>query len=225
LSWEDMEVSMRQTAEVAFRQYRLNQWVRTDGEGWLPTGALDQCFDHEARLDESRPVWVGVDMALKHDSIAVVVAQPQDGRVVVEAKIWHPDAAAMDVAAVEHHLRELHLKYRVVEFAYDPAYFQRSAEVLLDDGLPMLEFPQSTARMVPACGTLYELIVGGQLRLRAEPMFVDQLLSPAQRQTDQGWRLSKGKSKRKIDAAIAAAMAVDRATRRSSQVEPGFFAV
>ena len=225
LSWEDMDVSMRQTAEVAFRQYRLNQWVRTDGEGWLPTGALDQCFDHEARLDESRPVWVGVDMALKHDSIAVVVAQPQDGRVVVEAKIWHPDAAAMDVAAVEHHLRELHRRFRVVEFAYDPAYFQRSAEVLLDDGLPMLEFPQSTARMVPACGTLYELIVGGQLRLRAEPMFVDQLLSPAQRQTDQGWRLSKGKSKRKIDAAIAAAMAVDRATRRSSQVEPGFFVV
>ena len=225
LSWEDMEISMQQTAETAFRQYRLNQWVRTDGESWLPTGALEQCFDAGASLDESLPVWVGVDMALKHDSIAVVTAQPQADRVVVEAKIWHPDAAAMDVAAVEQHLRALHRRFRVVEFAYDPAYFQRSAEVLLDDGLPMLEFPQSTQRMVPACGTLYELIVGGKLRLRAEPMFVDQLLSPAQRQTDQGWRLSKGKSKRKIDAAIACAMAVDRATRRSQTVEPGFFVV
>ena len=224
LSWEDMEVSVQQTAEVAFRQYRLNQWVRTDGEGWLPTGALEQCFG-DFRLRDGEPVWVGVDMALKHDSIAVVVAQPQDGRMVLDAKIWHPDAQAMDVAAVEAHLRDLHRRFRVQEFAYDPAYFQRSAEMLLDDGLPMLEFPQSTQRMVPACGTLYELIVGGVVGLRAEPMFVDQLLSPAQRQTDQGWRLSKGKSKRKIDAAIAAAMAVDRATRRSQVIEPGFFVV
>ena len=126
---------------------------------------------------------------------------------------------------MEAHLRDLHRRFRVQEFAYDPAYFQRSAEMLLDDGLPMLELPQSPQRMVPACGTLYELIVGGVVGLRAEPMFVDQLLSPAQRQTDQGWRLSKGKSKRKIDAAIAAAMAVDRATRRSQVIEPGFFVV
>jgi hypothetical protein len=28
LDMEDMEVSMNQTAEVAFRRYRLNQWVR-----------------------------------------------------------------------------------------------------------------------------------------------------------------------------------------------------
>jgi phage terminase large subunit-like protein len=37
-------------------------------------------------------------------------------------------------------------------------------------------------------------------------------LSASQRQTDSGWRLSKGKSKRKIDACIAMVMALDRAT-------------
>jgi phage terminase large subunit-like protein len=110
--------------------------------------------------------------------------------------------------------------------AYDPAFFQRSAEVLADDGLPMVEFPQSTARMVPACGTLYEMIVGGRLAINHDPMFIDQLLSPAQRQTDSGWRLSKGKSKRKIDAAIATVIAVDRATRRQEVAPmPGFFVV
>jgi hypothetical protein len=41
-----------------------------------------------------------------------------------------------------------------------------------------------------------------------------------------GWRLSKGKSRRKIDAAIALAMAVDRATRKTDTIpEPGFFVV
>jgi hypothetical protein len=34
------------------------------------------------------------------------------------------------------------------------------------------------------------------------------------RQTDIGWRLSKGKSKRKIDAALALVMALNRTTTR-----------
>ena len=221
---EDMEVSVRQTAEMSFRRFRLNQWTQAQ-DSWLPAGALNACVS-DLELDAELPVFVGVDMALKHDSIAVVVAQPrEDGRVVCRAKIWHPDSA-MDVSAVEAHIRRLAHDWRVVEVAYDPAFFQRSAEVLADDGLPMVEFPQSTARMVPACGTLYEMIVGGKLAINNDPMFIDQLLSPAQRQTDSGWRLSKGKSKRKIDAAIACVIAVDRATRRQEVAPtPGFFVV
>ena len=226
LDMDDMEVSMMQTAEVSYRRYRLNQWVRTDGESWLPKGAWEQCRS-EDQLDPNIPVFVGIDMALKHDSIAVVVAQPQEsGRVVTRAKIWHPDGGAMDVAAVEQHIRELGREFTVQEFAYDPAFFQRSAEAMSDEGFTMVEFSQSTARMVPACGTLYEFIVNARLAHNGDPVFTDQVLSAAQRSTDMGWRLSKGKSKRKIDAAIALAMAVDRATRRVESVQqPGFFVV
>ena len=98
------------------------------------------------------------------------------------------------------------------EFAYDPAYFQRSSEILTDDGLPMVEFPQSRARMIPACGNAFEMIVNQRVAHDGSPQFVDQVLSAAQRMTDEGWRLSKGKSKRKIDAAIALVIALDRAT-------------
>ena len=44
--------------------------------------------------------------------------------------------------------------------------------------------------------------------------FTDQVLSAVPRQTDTGWRLSKGKSKRKIDACIALVIALSRATER-----------
>jgi phage terminase large subunit-like protein len=225
LDLEDMEVSMNQTAEIPYRRYRLNQWVRQEDSPWLPMGGWEQC-QSELGLDAELPAFVGIDMALKHDSIAVVVAQPRDGRIVVRAKIWHPDAHAMDVAAVEAYLRELHLNFNVREFAYDPAFFQRTAEVLADDGLPMVEFPQSAQRMVPAIGTLYEAIVGQVLAHDGDPMFTDQVLSAVPRQTDAGLRLSKGKSKRKIDAAIACAIAVDRATRREEVAPmPGFIVV
>jgi phage terminase large subunit-like protein len=224
LDIEDMEVSMNQTAEVAYRRYRLNQWVRTDGESWLPAGAWELCRS-DMQLKPDLPMFVGVDMALKHDSIAVVIAQPQDNRVVVRAKIWHPDANAMDVSAVEQHIRDINREFNVVENAYDPAFFQRSAEVLSENHV-MVEFPQSAARMIPACGNLYELIVNQVIAHDGDPMFADQVLSAAQRQTESGWRLSKGKSKRKIDAAIALAIASDRATSKQEVAPtPGFFVV
>jgi phage terminase large subunit-like protein len=115
------------------------------------------------------------------------------------------------------YLRDLHRNLNVIEIAYDPAYFQRSAEVLADDALPMVEFPQTGSRMIPACGHTYEMIINGRIAHDGSPNFTDQVLSAAQRMTDQGWRLSKGKSKRKIDACIAMVMAVDRATRRAEE--------
>jgi phage terminase large subunit-like protein len=208
----DMRTAVQQTDEAAFRRWRLNQWVRAQ-ESWLPAGAWEQCAD-DRPLRDDLPIWVGIDMALKHDSIAVVLAQPQDGIVVTRAHIWQPQDEGVDVAGVEHHLRALHKQYQVREFVYDPAYFQRSAEALADDGLPMVEFPQSAARMIPACGHAYEMIVNGTVTHDGSPTYTDQVLSAAQRMTDTGWRLSKGKSKRKIDACIALVMALDRATSR-----------
>lgn len=217
LSEEDLEVASKQTTESAFRRWRLNQWVRTQ-ESWLPAGTWEACRG-DAGLKETLPIWVGVDMALKHDSVAVVIAQPQEAGVVLRSKIWQPAEEGLDVLAVERFLRELHNRYEVREFAYDPAYFQRSAEALIDDGLPMVEYPQSSQRMVPACGHAYELIVNRKVIHDGTATFTDQVLSAAQRVTDQGWRLSKGKSKRKIDACIAMVMALDRATTKTKPQE------
>ena len=215
LDIEDMEVSARQTSEMAFRRFRLNQWVRTQ-ESWLPVGSWEQCTG-TTTIDVDRECFVGIDMALKHDSIAVVLAQVQeDDTVHVSATIWHPDLEGIDIQSIEQHLRTLHNDYNVREFAYDPAYFQRSAEALMDDGLPMLEYPQSSQRMIPACGNAYDLIMAKKIVHDGSPMFTDHVLSAAQRMTDVGWRLSKGKSRRKIDAAIAMCMALDRATRKAT---------
>lgn len=211
LSLEDMESSVKQSTEAAFRRFRLNQWVRVE-ESWLPPGAWEKLASDKT-INNIDPVYVGVDMALKHDSIAVVLAQTQEDQIVLESKIWFPKDTGIDVSEIEEHLRYLHRTLNVQEFAFDPAYFQRSAQALSDDGLPMVEFPQTGSRMIPACGHTYELIVNGKISHNGSPAFTDQVLSAAQRMTDQGWRLSKGKSKRKIDACIAMVMAVDRATR------------
>ena len=222
---EDMEIAVRQTSEVSVRRYRLNQWVRTAADSWLPQGAWELC---RSTLDlvPGAATWVGVDMALKRDTTAVVLVQHVEGKVVARAKIWLPDGGVLDVSAVESYLREIAQQYDLQEIAYDPAFFQRTAEALAEDGFPMVEYPQSPQRMVPACGNLYELIVNQKLAHDGNPIFSDQVLSAAQKVKDSGWTLSKGKSKRKIDAVIALAMASDRATMTPEPVaEPGFFVV
>lgn len=214
LDLEDMESSAKPgaTTEFAFRRFRLNQWSRAS-ESWLPAGAWDLC-EGVPDLDPDLPCWVGIDMALKHDSIAVVVAQPQEnGTIHVQCRIWRPAGQTIDIASVEAHLRQLHTVLNVKTFAYDPAYFERSAQALEDDGLPMEEFPQSAKRMVPACKTAYSLICNQQIVHAGAPSFTEQVLAAEIRQTDEGWRISKGKSKkRKIDAGVALVIALDRAT-------------
>lgn len=225
LDEEDLVNSIKQSSETSVRRYKLNQWVRSQ-ESWLPAGAWESCTEHDAGLEPGAPTWVGVDMALKHDSIAIVCVQKHSDRFVARAQIWHPENAGVDVQEIEQYIRGLHREYQLVEVAFDPAYFQRSAEVLFDDGIPMVEFPQSANRMVPACGQAYELIVSGKVAHDGSPTFTDQVLSAAQRMTDNGWRLSKGKSRRKIDAAIALVMALDRASRRPpEEMVPMFYNV
>lgn len=221
LDLEDMEASARQTQEMAFRRYRLNQWTRSS-ESWLPPGAWERNAGSPI-IEPDRPTFVGVDMALKHDSIAVVTAQmDDDGQTHLLSRIWFPGDDKIDVATIENYLRELHRRYTLAAVAYDPAYFERSAQVLEDDGLPMVEFPQSPQRMVPACQVAYEAINSDRIVHDGSPAFTDQVLSAAIRETDNGWRLSKGKSKRKIDAAIAMVMALSLATARPD-TEPQFF--
>lgn len=195
-------------------RYFANRWVSATRESWLPSGAWPACRG-DATLIPGAPTWVGVDMALKHDSIAVVAVQKHAGRYRTQARIWFPNESTIDVAAVENHLRELHALYTLVEVPYDPAFFVRSAQVLQDDGLPMVEFNQSAARMVPACQTAYELICTGQVVHDGDPVFADQVESAVPRETDGGWRISKGKSKRKIDASIGLVMALSRAATTS----------
>lgn len=224
LDIEDMRSGVMQTSETSFRRFRLSQWVRSQ-ESWLPAGSWDQCVS-DVELVDGAPTWVGVDMALKHDSIAIVYTQSIDGVWVMRSKIWLLDGNSVDVVEVENFLRELHQRYALQEVAFDPAFFQRSAEQLHDDGLPMVEFPQSANRMVPACGQAYEMIAQQKVAHDGSPTFTDQVLSAAQRMTDTGWRLSKGKSRRKIDAAIAMVMCLDRATTREApQLVPMFFNV
>jgi phage terminase large subunit-like protein len=218
--------------EAVFRRYFCNQWTRSI-EAWLPFGAWEACADPSLELDPALPLHVGVDVALRNDSTAVVAAQRQGERTVVRAKVWEnpysPDDPrhgewSLNIFEVETHLRDLREQFPAPAcelndevlpgpgFAYDPAYFQRSAQVLAGDGLTMIEFKQHDSNMISASQSLYQLVVEGKLAHDGDPILARHVGNATADQKPRGWRLTKPKgSRRKIDAAIACAIAAFRA--------------
>lgn len=197
-----------------FQRYHLNQWTRIEEQSWISAEQWDSCEDKDMDLLQGAETFVGIDMALRHDTCAVAYGQKDENGVVrVKSQIWHPQGENyLDVQEIEAFIVKLATKYKLMEVAYDPAFMERTAQVLLDRGINMVNFPQTHSRMIPSCGNAYEMIANNKVIHEGDPEFTDQVLSAAQKVTDMGWRLSKGRSKRKIDSAIAMVMMLDRIT-------------
>lgn len=209
--------------EHEFRRYHLAQWVDAPIDSWLSDkpGAWEACVG-DASIPDQAEVFAGIDMALHHDSIAVAIAHRRDdGRMAVQARVWEPVAGKLDHLDVMEHIRSLARRYTLVSASYDPRFFEVPAQLLIDEGLAMIETPQSPERMVPACGHAYGLIVNGQIVHDGSPTLTDHIKSAVQRTSERGWTLSKGKSKRKIDGCIAMVLALWEAERRHEAAEEG----
>lgn len=215
---EDMEDRSRRMPETDFRTKRLNIWI-TSFNAWLPVGAWTAC-QSDLEIPEGADVWAAVDVALYHDSTAVVYVANIDGRYVVRSRVWKPAGGKIDVAEVMQHIRGLADRYHLQRVVYDPRFFDIPAGMLADENIPMEEVPQSPERMVPACGLAWELIVGGEVAHDGDPILEDHVLSAQQRPGERGWTLSKSKSSRKIDACIAMVMALAAAHVPAEDIAP-----
>jgi phage terminase large subunit-like protein len=132
----------------------------------------------------------------------------------------HVLAQAADLARVEEKIRGLAREFNVHEVAYDPWSFARSAEMLSDEGLPMVEFPQSPERMATASAGLYEAIISKVIAHDGDPVLGAHVAAGSTKETERGWRLVKNpKTRKPIDALIALALAFNRAESGASVYE------
>jgi phage terminase large subunit-like protein len=114
----------------------------------------------------------------------------------------------------------------VREIVCDPFRWQRSMAVLEDKGLPIVAFPQSPSRMIKACATFYDAVVEQRIEHNGDPILSRHLDNTMTKMTPAGPHVKKENpnSPRKIDAAVAAIMATDRASvGRIEEVVPQFF--
>lgn len=221
--WKDDEAIDSLVADFAkmpeheFRRYHLAQWVDVPDTGWLSDkpGAWEAC-EGPATFGEGRTA-MAIDMSLNRDSTAVAEAHARsgDGRVPVRVRVFAPEASAgrVDYLEVKDYIRGRARALAPAAIVYDPRYLEVMARELADEGLPMVEMPQSPERMSPACGLAYDLILSGTLEHEDDPVLEAHVKAAHKRETDRGWSLSKGRSTTAIDGCIAMVMAVWEASQ------------
>jgi phage terminase large subunit-like protein len=209
-----LETDIGITPEGHFRIFRLGQWY--DGvDSWLgPNGrpmweALADPYD----LVAGARSWVGVDVGIKRDSTAVAIIQrDEDGLMRATARFWLPTSdQPVDVTDVMEHIRELARAYDVQAVSFDARFFDVPAKMLADEGLPMVEVPQSVEQMTRVCGSMLETIKRSEIRHDGDDVLATHVLNAIPRFNERGFTLQKSKSRGRIDGVIALALAVDRA--------------
>jgi phage terminase large subunit-like protein len=180
-----------------------NVWTAT-AESWLPVGGWQACAA-DYTIEAGEPVWVGVDVGGERSASAVCWVT-EDLRVGSE--IFYGDEAVLDCLAK---VRELADELDVREVAFDPWHFSQAAIELEREGLPVVAFPQSNSRMVPASAALYAAVKERRVQHPNDPDLNRHLAAVVARQTERGPRLDKAKSRHQIDAAVALSMAIERA--------------
>lgn len=220
VSAEDFASAVLRTPENEFRTKRLDQWVST-ATAWLPAGSWDACADGERTISDGASVVLGFDGSFNNDSTALVVVEIPD-----EDKLPHVDVVAawekptnsandwvVPIVDVEDEIRKACRRWQVEEIVCDPYRWSRTYQILEDEGLPIVEFPQSPARMVPATQRFYEAVLNQTISHSGDARLARHLSNCVVRTDSRGSRISKDAkaSPRKIDLAVSAVMAFERA--------------
>lgn len=215
----------KRTPENTFRRFRLGQWTATES-AWLPYGAFDACrVEHPIEAGET--VWLGLDGSWSGDTTGLVACSTSLQLQVVGH--WRPgpfsgDGWRVPMDVVEQAIRDACARWDVVEVVCDPARWARNIQSLAAEGLPMVEYPQSTQRMIPATLTFAEDVLGQRLTWSAEggDALAAHVAAAEVKLSEQGAMIRKpafAPAAANIDLAVAAVMAHDRASRATEPVD------
>jgi phage terminase large subunit-like protein len=199
--------------ESSFRRARLCQLTDQLEEAWLPPGAWAACSDATRSIADGAEVVLSFDGSFNGDTTVLTVATVDQRPHVDLVELWEAAGHQVPIVDVEQAIRQACRRWRVLEIAADPFRWARSLQLLEGEGLPVMEYPQSPGRMIPATARFYEAVVNGALTHSGDSRLARHIGNAVLCEDARGARLAKERkdSPRRIDAAVAAVMAHDRA--------------
>ena len=211
-----VSATLKTTREEPFRRYRLGQWVGS-ANSWIPWGVFEQRADPERGQPEAgTKVCLGFDGSASGDSTALVGCT-LDGHIFVVAaweapkddqrwRVPRNEVTAMVASAFE--------QWDVVELAADPWGWRSELEEWEAAHKNVVQWNTAHAqRMAPATDRLYAAIMDETMTFDGDPRLVEHINNCVPKSTALGDLVHKDKrnSTRKIDLAVAAIVAYDRA--------------
>ncbi|AZA11087.1 terminase TerL endonuclease subunit [Corynebacterium gerontici] len=202
------------TRELEFRRARLGQWVEQSAEPAVPPDAWKRCSRPDVRIPRGSKVVLSLDGSMNNDSTAILVGSVSSRPHFQIGGLWEPhkqeEGYEVPVLEVEDRIRELAATFKVVEVVADPFRWQRSLQVLSEDGLPVHKFPQSTQRLSPATQDLRTAVSAELLTHSGESELSAHVLRASVEESQRGMKLSKPSRGQKIDLAACLIMAYSR---------------
>jgi phage terminase large subunit-like protein len=221
-SWKRRDDIVRRFREIPlheFARYHLNAWSEPDEERWLPPGVWDG-LQTEQQIADGTAIALGFDGSYSGDSTALVAATVSETPHLFVLGLWeHPGGNAnwtVDHDAVEATVMDAFRRFDVVEMSADPPYWSqqlsRWAELYGEDRV--LAFNTAVRkRMAEACSSFYQAVVAEGVTHDGHAGMARHIDNAVLKETAQGAYITKEdkSSPRKIDAAIAAVIAYNRA--------------
>jgi phage terminase large subunit-like protein len=223
MPWQTPEYYERQMQTLRpmqfFRLHR-NEWG-TSEDKYIPIEWWDKAATIEQPLRYmpdspfySYPIYVGVDVGVKHDTSAVVgvyydYATKEMG--LAFARIFEPAGdEILDLEeTVEAYLREVYSELNVQMIWADPTHFYRSITGLRKEGLPVEEFSQTGTNMAAASAALYEALQYEKLKVFRHEEMRGHIRFATAKPVGSSFRIVKSEeTRRPIDGAVALAIAV-----------------
>lgn len=206
-----------------FRRAYLNQQMSGE-DHWLSREqwAARRHPDGLSQPPDGTRIVIGFDGSYNNDATALVGCT-LDGHLFVIGVWERPNGAAEDWVVPRHQVdmavNDAFLRWKVVEMPCDRSkwfdqwqiWWERYGDVVLD-------IPQTRSRMVPACATFYSAVLQGKLTHDGNTDLSRHLSNAVVKETPDGAYITKdGRwSPRKIDLAVAAVMAYERAMLRAT---------
>jgi phage terminase large subunit-like protein len=243
--WEEAKAVPAKLAN--FKRLRLNIVCRAQGK-FLELASWDAC-DGAPDPRPADPTYMGLDLSTRDDLSALIIITGDFGRGFdVQCRFWLPreniyalemrhsqpyrtwadqgfivltPGNVIDYDFIESEIVKLSQTMRLVKLMSDPYNAQALAERLLNkQGLPVEYLRQGYLSLSDPTKTLLELITGGKLRHGGNPIRRWHASNAIAEQDAAGnIKLSKGKSKRKIDGMAGLVNAVEGAIKNSGKEE------
>jgi len=212
-----LDSQLKQLPIAEFKRLHLAAWT-SNRDVWIEPHQLELLGDADPLTADDAPI-LAIDGSWSSDASAIAAASA-DGRIelleIQEKPHDAPDNWRINIPDLLSGLVEHAERLMPRAIMYDRYLLGPQMLALGDEGLPVVEFPQSARRMVPATKRFADELLDGNLRI------VENANAPALRRHIENCRLKIDRlgarivkdhtgSARKIDAAVCAVMALDAA--------------
>ncbi len=224
LARDGMAAARRTLREPVFRQLRLGQWV-SGSESWMPFGAWPAVADPERVVADRERVVMAFDGSASGDSTALVGCTVGADPHLFIVGLWENTGDQqwrVPRAEVTAAVAAAFDRYDILELACDPWGWRSEIQEWADrhGEKKVIEWNTAAAnRMAPATDRLYQSVVEETVTHDGDSRLANHIAHCVAKRTPMGDLVAKDKrgSPRKIDAAVAAIVALDRAAWHTAQ--------